>query len=369
MVAKVFKFFLLCTALCLLSSFLTGCATTPSVSAILKETVMIHGKKYIPVELFSQAYNLELHWDTFAKKLTLKKDGKEVKMMVGSAVVLLNDTVYSLDKEVRFYRGQVVIPQSFARNKLSFFFREEPVTKRPISVKVRTLPIKSVIIDPGHGGKDPGAIGRRGLKEKDVVLDIAKRLKKKLNVLGIDVILTREDDRFISLYQRSNIANTNAKEIDFFISIHANASRSRWVSGVEVFYLSEFIDDDSRSLKAAKNYDLDLKEDFSGKYTPVILWDLIFRNNRKNSIELSRQISHALSKDLSQKNRGEKPARFYVLKGTNIPAILVEAGFISNPREEKKLRNGFYRDKIAQAIAEGIMQYNSNFAQKRTVRY
>jgi N-acetylmuramoyl-L-alanine amidase len=330
---------------------------------------MISGKKYIPAETLAQAYNLKLYWDPFTKKLTLKKDSKEVKLMVDSSVVLLNGTVYSLDKEVKFYRGQVVIPQSFVRNKLSFFFKEEYTSKRPISVRRVILPIKSVIIDPGHGGKDPGAIGRKGLKEKDVVLDIAKRLKRKLNALGIDVILTREDDRFISLYQRSNIANTNAKEMDFFISIHANASRSRWVSGVEVFYLSELIDDDSRSLKAAKNYDLNLKEDFSGKYTPAILWDLIFRNNRKSSIELSQQISHALSKDLSQKNRGEKPARFYVLKGTNIPAILIEAGFISNPREEKKLENAFYRDKIAQAIAEGIMQYNSNFAQKRTARY
>jgi N-acetylmuramoyl-L-alanine amidase len=191
-----------------------------------------------------------------------------------------------------------------------------------------------------------------------VVLDVAKRLKSKLNAQGIDVILTRKSDDFISLYQRSRIANINARKIDAFISIHANAARSKRISGVEVFYLSESIDDDQRAYTAARNYRLNLREPVSGRYTSAILWDLVYSQNRRTSIQLADYVGKSLSRNLYQRNRGTKPARFYVLKGTNIPAILVELGFISNPQEEKRLRDHSYREKVAQSVAEGIRQYN-----------
>ncbi len=180
--------------------------------------------------------------------------------------------------------------------------------------------------------------------------------------------MTRESDKYVTLTQRNRIANKNAGEGSFFISIHANASRSRWVSGVEVFYLSESIDDDLRAFQAAKNYNLNLKERYSGRDTPAILWDLIHTDDRKSSNYLAELVCRSLSKDLSQRNRGVKQARFYVLKA-HIPTILVEVGFISNAREEKRLKNSSYRDKIAKCIAEGVSQYNRNFAQRRTARY
>ena len=361
---KNLRLLFLFSVFCLLSTFLIGCATAPMVSTpgLKKETVIIDGARYIPAESLCRIYDLDYHWDPFTKKLTLMKDDKELRLLVNSSTVLLDNTTSTMDKEAKFYQGSVVIPQSFVGSRLSSFFREKlPVEERVIPLTV-SGPIKSVIIDAGHGGKDPGAIGRGGLQEKYVVLDIAKRLKRKLKAVGIAVILTRTSDRFISLSKRSLIANTNAKKTDFFISIHANASRSRWVSGVEVFYLSESIDENLRASRAAKNHKLNVKESFSGKNTAAILWDLIYSDDRKSSIELAELTSHILSKSLSQRNRGRKPARFYVLKGTNIPAILVEVGFISNQREEKRLRSAFYRDKIARAIFEGIIQYNRRFS-------
>ncbi len=360
------KIFLLSTLYFLLTTLLTGCATAPVYPAKFKETVIIDEVPYISAQSLCEVYNLNYHLDPIVRKVTLSKDGKEVRIMADSSGALLNDTLHTMNKEAKFYQGSVLIPRSFAYRTLAPFFRERPIKRKLVPAKVPGWPIKNVIIDPGHGGKDPGAVGKGGLMEKDVVLDIARRLKRKLNAAGINVTLTRESDRFISLAQRARIAN--AKGVDFFISVHANASRSRWVNGVEVFYLSESIDDSWRSFQAAKNYDLNFEDPFCGKDTPAILWDLILSEHRNSSVNLAEQVLHSLSRDLSQRNRGTKPARFYVLKGTNIPAILVEVGFISNVREEKRLKDAFYRDKIASAIIKGLIQYNRNVTQRRTVR-
>ena len=330
------------------------------------ERATIDGARYVSAKSLSQEYGLDYQWDSIAKKLILAKDGEELKVMAQSSIALLNEQVRTMDKEAKFYHGDLFIPQTFARKTLSSFFKQEPIAKGTIAARIRDLPIKTVVIDAGHGGKDPGAIGRKGLKEKGVVLDIAKRLKRKLNNLGINVILTRARDEFLSLSRRSRVANV--KKADFFISIHANASRSKWISGVEVFYLSEAVDDNKRAVRVAKNYNLDLKEKYSGPDTEQIIWHLLFRDDRKSSIELAEEVSRSLSRNLSQRNRGKKPARFYVLQ-TNVPAILIEVGFISNSREEQRLRTGSYRDKIAQGIANGIVQYNRKVRQGRTARY
>lgn len=364
------KIFILSTLYFLLTTLLIGCATTTVSSLRIKETVRIDGSRYIFAESLCEAYNISYHWDPIARKATLKKDDKEARFLVDSSVALLDDTVRTMDKEARFYQGSMMIPDSFARRTLAPFFREKYVARKRLPTKIYDLPIRRVVIDPGHGGKDPGAVGKRGLKEKDVVLDIAKRLKRELKAAGINAILTRESDKFISLSQRAKITNANidATQGDFFISIHANASHSRWVSGIEVFYLSEAVDDNPRSFKAAKDYRLNLKESYFGKNTLPIIWYLLFRENRRESAQLAKLICSSLSKDLRQRNRGAKQARFYVLN-TNAPAILVEVGFISNLREEEKLRDASYREKIAQALAEGVIQYNRQLSQRRYTRY
>ncbi|MFH1046291.1 MAG: N-acetylmuramoyl-L-alanine amidase, partial [Candidatus Omnitrophota bacterium] len=169
-------------------------------------------------------------------------------------------------------------------------------------------------------------------------------------------------DKFISLDERARIANS--QNVDFFISVHANASRSKWVSGVEVFYISEQIDDNTRSKKTAKNYDPDVDSKVTGAKTEAIVWDLIHSDNRASSREMAEYVCSSLSQSLTQKNRGTKQARFYVLNGTNTPAILIEVGFISNPTEEKKLTESSYCGKIAQAVTDGILQYNRTNSQE-----
>lgn len=362
------KIFLLSTLYFLLSTFLTGCATMPrGSSAQFKETVMINGTRYVTAEAIAELYNVDYHWDPITKKVVFTKDDKVAKMMVDSNLVLLDNKVQLIDKNIEFYHGTPVIPYTFTYRALAPFFKEEYIESIVPTARISGLPIKNVVIDPGHGGKDPGAIGRSGLREKDVTLDIAKRLKSILKTQGVNVTLTREYDEFISLGQRAAVANR--EDADFLISIHANASRSRWISGVEVFYLSEAIDESQRSLSAAENYNLNLRENYSGKNTAAILWDLIYKENRRSSIDLAELICYFLSRDLAQRNRGNKPAQFYVLKGTNIPAVLIEVGFISNRKEEEKLRERSYREKIAQAIAAGLTQYNQRFARRRQSHY
>ncbi|MFH1245084.1 MAG: N-acetylmuramoyl-L-alanine amidase, partial [Candidatus Omnitrophota bacterium] len=187
-----------------------------------------------------------------------------------------------------------------------------------------------------------------------------KILKRKLTEMGVNVILTRSDDRFLSLAQRADIANST--ECDFFISIHANASKTKWATGVEVFYLSETADDNPRSYNASQRYNSFARETYSGQNTEAILWDLKFTENRRQSISLAKCICSAVSAHLSQKNRGSKPAKFFVLK-TNVPAILIEVGFLTNTWEEKQLRDHAYREKIASGIMQGISRYNTAYTQ------
>jgi N-acetylmuramoyl-L-alanine amidase len=224
--------------------------------------------------------------------------------------------------------------------------------------------IRKIVIDPGHGGKDPGAIGPTGLKEKDVVLSIAKILKKKLEDAGYEVVLTREDDTYISLWRRIYIANKEGA--DLFISIHANSARYRRASGFEVYYLAEATDDEARALAAAENYPLGFNEELPDNiYVQATIWDLLYAGNREESMILADRICRALNRQLGTRNRGVKSANFYVLRGVQMPAVLVEVGFISNRYEEKKLRNWSFKNRIAEAILEGIRSYEREYAFRR----
>ncbi|UCD71262.1 MAG: N-acetylmuramoyl-L-alanine amidase [Syntrophobacterales bacterium] len=216
--------------------------------------------------------------------------------------------------------------------------------------------IRRIIIDPGHGGRDPGAIGPRGLKEKDVVLKIAKRLKEKLKKQGYEVFLTRERDIYLPLEERTAIANT--KNADLFLSIHANASRKRGARGIETYILGPPSDDEIMELAARENAistkkltDLD-----------IILYSLKLTARVNDSSRLAQHVQESMCNHLnhrksSHRDRGIKQAPFYVLMGARMPAILAEVSFISNRAEEKKLRSRKYLDKIAVSIAEGLHGY------------
>ena len=196
------------------------------------------------------------------------------------------------------------------------------------------------------------------MREKDVNLDIAKRLANRLKADGIEVVMTRNSDNFIPLGTRVNIANNS--KADLFISLHSNASRTRSLYGFEIYYVSPSVSDSSRASYAAKNIYLNLDSScFAGQSQNLkaILWDMIYTYNRAESIGLSREICRSAGDNLNVRVLGVKDARFEVLRGARMPAILVEVGFLSNPKEERLLKDSYYREKISQSIMEGLCNY------------
>ncbi len=225
-------------------------------------------------------------------------------------------------------------------------------------------PLDVVVIDPGHGGRDPGAIGPTGLKEKDVVLKIALRLKELLRTrLKLKVILTREKDEFLSLSRRTQIANEN--NADLFISIHANASRKRKVKGFEVFFLDYAKNDDARAIAAAENsavrFESPLPSPQELSDLDFILLDMLQNEYHKESSELAEIMVDKLLSKLGMRGRGVDQAGFYVLNGAFMPAVLVEVAFISNPEDERLLKQTWFQKKVAEALYEGIKEFKERY--------
>jgi N-acetylmuramoyl-L-alanine amidase len=262
-----------------------------------------------------------------------------------------------------------MIPFSAKKNIFDVNFRKQPVkikTAKTAKTAFHPLLIKTIAIDPGHGGKDPGAIGKSGLKEKDINLDVAQRLTKTLEENGVNVVLTRDSDKFISLWKRSQIAN--ASKASFLISVHTNSARAKMAKGLEVYYLSDATDDAARALEAAENASLDLEKssfDETGPSTDLeaTLWDMLYSENRVESKELASSICESIEPKICMVNRGVKAARFYVLKGTKMPAVLIEVGFISNTEEEARLASNYYRQELAESIANGVLSYLQEYEQ------
>lgn len=251
-----------------------------------------------------------------------------------------------------------------------FDFRKQTIDSNvvlkffPLPVKV----IKTVILDPGHGGIDPGAVGRKHLQEKEVNLGITKALKKKLENFGLKVILTRPDDRFVALSERTRF--TNAQKADLFISIHCNSSNdSRKANGFETYFLSEAKTDWERAVLARENGSLQYEKDNVDSLTQndisLILADLSQNENLKESYALALEIQTEGVNILKDVDRGVKQAGFYVLRTSFMPSVLVECGFLSNSAEEKKFNTGKYRESIAQAIFLGVTNYIRDY-EKRT---
>ena len=233
---------------------------------------------------------------------------------------------------------------------------------------------KRIVIDPGHGGHDPGAIGPKKLCEKDVVLDIALKLKKILSEdPGIEVFLTRDRDVFIPLVERTAIANS--KNADLFVSVHANASPRKDAKGIETYFLNW--SDDVESMKvAARENQISLKKMRQMKdeadFLDVELASLKREHKRDESNKLANYIQMTMVNRLGDKfprvvDLKVKWAMFYVLFGARMPSVLAEVSFISNPLEERLLSKDSYREEIARSIASGIAKYMSASPDSQTV--
>ncbi|HEX9243581.1 MAG TPA: N-acetylmuramoyl-L-alanine amidase [Anaeromyxobacter sp.] len=218
-------------------------------------------------------------------------------------------------------------------------------------------PIRRIVVDAGHGGHDPGAIGPRRVREKDVTLAMAKRLAKKLQGAGFEVVLTRRDDRYLRLEDRTAVANT--AHGDLFVSIHANAHPRRTRSGVETYFLNTAADRYAARLAAREN-GLDLGE--SGGEVTRILTDLEAQSSAGASLRLARMVQREVTGGVRAhvgdvRDLGVKSALFYVLLGARMPAVLVETGFISNRDEERRLDSVRYQEEVATGIARAVSAF------------
>ncbi len=239
----------------------------------------------------------------------------------------------------------------------------EDVLKSLESEKRKWL-IDTIIIDPGHGGRDPGAIGPTGVKEKDVTLAIARYLKKLLTRKShARVILTREDDRFVPLNDRTRLANYEQGKL--FVSIHANSNRSARVNGITTYFLGPAKTEEALEVSKRENAVINYEKDHSAyadyNTENYILLTLAQNVYLQESQELAALVQSEVTKRVKIKNRGVKQAGYYVLIGASMPNILIEVAFISNKREEKLLRTPQFQRKVAEAICESILKFKKKY--------
>jgi N-acetylmuramoyl-L-alanine amidase len=231
---------------------------------------------------------------------------------------------------------------------------------------VRSLGLKlsRVVIDAGHGGHDTGTIGPGGYTEKELVLDVAMRLKTLIeNEIGSEVVMTRSDDNFVPLETRTAIANQ--QEADLFISIHANSSRVRSVHGVETYYLN--FTSSREALETAS------RENAASERSIHELQDLVKKIMLRDKVDESRELAQHIEKALAARkgsgiDRGVKQAPFVVLIGANMPSILAEVCFISNPQDEKNVKTTDIRQAIAESLFEGVKSYAESLSGTKTAR-
>lgn len=224
--------------------------------------------------------------------------------------------------------------------------------------------IDTIVLDAGHGGRDPGAIGPNGILEKDITLEIAKRVKKLLEKnLEVRVVMTRDSDRFVPLRERTAIANNEQGKL--FISIHCNANRSQKMSGSATYFLGQAKSEEaleaSRRENAVINYEADSSAYANLKEEGFILNVLAQNSFVRESEEMAALVQSELDKKLTVPNRGVKQAGYYVLIGASMPNILIETAFISNKKEEKLLRSDDFQDKAAEAIYESIRKFKDKY--------
>ena len=337
-------------------------------------TVLINGASYIPIYSLSSQKGFEYQWDPLLQNAIVRGNRGAIKFHVGSEYILNQGTLIKLKDKVRFFQGIVVAPVSASEYleglsaplNLPVAYKTPAVSQALYGTR-RAAPlgvhrIQRIVIDPGHGGRDYGAISPRGTAEKRLVLDIARLVRDELKKEGLEVIMTRNSDVFIPLAQRANIANK--KDADFFVSIHANASESRSLRGFEIYYLSEATDDLALALERAENSSLRFqtaKLDRSNNGLKTIVWDLKETENRRESIHIANFVTDSVLQSSEVSDHRIRSAQFYVLKWTECPAVLVETGYLTNSEDEHRLNSPSYRRQLASGIVRGLLDYKNEF--------
>lgn len=309
---------------------------------------------------------IQWQWDSLSQVMILRYGESQARFLADSDLVVVGDQRIILNEPVKIVESRMIVSSDFPEKILGALRSAPPPAKlvetvpQPPQVDIdHTLQkVRMVMIDAGHGGKDPGAIGKSGTMEKDVVLDIARRLKSILTAAGMGVSMTRETDDFISLQERTQQASR--PDIDLFVSIHANANPSRKLQGLEVYCLKDLDAVERKETQRLQNLDkiiCELAIDRDSQDVDHIVSDLLYAHKQSESERLAVRVAERTSAKIATKNLGRKKSRFYVLRNTHVPAILVEVGFLSNQDEENLLKTGAYRQRVAEAVAQSIMEY------------
>ncbi len=281
-------------------------------------------------------------------------DGLLRGVRLGQNTLRTTRVVLDLD---RYQRHRVLLLRNPERVVIDVFGPRSPIPDSgdaPLPVDVRG--VGTVVLDPGHGGRDPGAIGVGGVREKDVTLDLSRRVKRRLEERGFRVVMTRDRDRSLSLEERTAVAAGSGGDV--FVSIHANASRRRAVRGVETYYLD--VSNERQSLRVAARENGVSPREFDA--LDRTLARLRVAENSDYSGLLAKLVQRRVIGGVGGRYRdvedlGVKKGPFYVLFLSSMPSILFEAGFLTNRSEAARLRNGSYLDRVADELARAIGMY------------
>ena len=346
-------------------------------NVLIGEVNTIKNKKFFSVNDFIEITNSRKYINNKTQKIVFYVDNKKIKITSQITFIEIEDNLFQLSEKVVNKNDNYYVPtESFFyiiqnlsdSSSIKYTDNEVRLTsistiKEPLkSVDLRSekekWEFKTIVIDAGHGGKDPGAVGYRGTKEKDIALDVAKRLEKKLSKnMNVKIVMTRDEDVFLRLSERTKIANESNGNL--FISIHTNAAENRRASGFETFLIGPNKNEAAVRVAARENAVLELEGANNKKLTNEDLIKATIAQSAfaSKSEQFASMVQKEIKKRVQSRDRGVKQAGFYVLMGASMPNVLVELGFISNPSEEKKLRSPQYRDQLATAIYRAVEQY------------
>jgi len=341
-----------------------------SLAPEIIKTIKIDSVDYFNVYELNKTFKAKISDDLLDQRVNVNIYHEQLIFLLDSSLVQHGSDYFNMTYNIIQSDGKYFLPVVFIKDILpqilSNMLKWESnklIAQTPIDNSIRRI-----VLDPGHGGKDPGAVGYSKKNfEKEVVLELALKLKKKLEQqLDVVVLLSRDKDEFVSLQQRTKFANENSA--DLFISLHCNAHRNSKIDGIEVYYLSTAKTDEARAVEAMENqvvYEYEGGKEAVKKYDDLafILADMAQSEHLEESFNLGANLQTALVNATKAYNRGVKQANFYVLRGAFMPSVLLEFGFLSNKEEEKKLINSSYQEKLIDSVFIGIRDFKKKYDQ------
>lgn len=334
----------------------------------VKERIQLEeyeGIYYFNLQELNKTFNASIREDFSDNRLYVEMYKKQYIFLLNSSYFMFDNLSYNMIFSSFIDGERIYLPLEFLKGTLPLIDSKNFAYSAQNGILQATMPvdnrIRTIVIDPGHGGRDPGAIGfSKRNYEKDIVLSVALKLKEILESrTQINVLLTRNSDIFMPLQERTQFANTN--NADLFVSLHCNASPRSSAHGIEVFFLSAARTDEARAVELLENSVVEIYEGQEAlkHYDDLsfILMDMAQTEQLRESSYLAIKMQANLINRTNAYDRGVKQAGFYVLRGAFMPSVLVELGFLSNQQEERRLASEAYQKTLAQALFDGLMEY------------